>query len=382
MWRPALGGTRFVALVSVLSLALSACSPPPLDATSPPPSAAPSTDPSQQAPGSTGTIPAGSNELPGQFPEQFRTARSGQIFLEAASAIVSIDVVERTAVDYPVPTVQGYHDFVAMKNYIVVKEVDGDAGFTMDKAGRIAKLPAQMSGDSRIYPSSLGGVWSLPQAPDSRGWLVRHYALKSGLLQANGSFALPSLVTSVQADGYGGLVGITDPRQRSGYVELGSSLTLRRFPKALSGATFLGAGRDSLLLMRRNGSIVSVNRITTDKTKRASSAGLRALAKIVGAREYLDLDKVSPNGNMVAVATLTGSGRNQERLTVVDLRNGRVVTLPGSVTGVNSNDQSAWFGSRWFLAITNGALRILDTKTMEISSWAAVPVTRIAVADA
>lgn len=350
----------------------------PLPSTAQGPSHTPSS-PSVGTPSSPSVVTAQTPlEMPANLPSEVEDASLGVIYAETPGGVLRVKPGRRSVRFITTPQVNAFRDFVATPSGLIVKPVDGAGGFSLGPDLSTTTLPDGLPNPSRLYAGSKETLWAVPEDADKDGrWAVSVYSTHLGALTLVKQWPIASAKDAPRPDGTGKLVA---PTTRGHYLEISASST-RRLTGWLPGATLIAIGSSTILLRRCAAChVIERKRSGSDHARRVTPRGLTALDKLLASPDLLGIDQISPDGRYLSASLLMGSNRDRQRVAVLDLRSGKLFVIPGEVASVNANDQSAWLGRRWFVAITDEALRFVDLELLTAQTWRGPKITRVAAA--
>jgi len=289
----------------------------------------------------------------------------GDVFLQTATAIYRVELGTGKVIRTSTPDLEQFSSFVAGRGWVVFKTIDNDPGVVVRSGQPAAPLPPGLQPNGRLYLTSQGTLWLLPEDPtdgartavqvDIAGRRVGHQTIR-----LDDELGLPrsDLAGYLITTNTGGVYQATP----SGVRRLGSGQLLAAGPHQLLSWDCDGRARcNAYLQQRTNGRRTVLRQLHQPLVKLYEGGALDDASNYDGA--------LSPDGKNAALG-LPGSQTNQPLpLAVINLTTGRTTVFPGSITESNGNAQYAWTAnSRYLLAITDHQLRAYDTRTNATST--------------
>lgn len=312
------------------------------------------------------------------FPRGLDAVGSGRFYAETDGAVVRFDLARRTLERIVTPRLDEFRSFVATRRLLVVKRIWEGTGFSIAENGNVGELPAEFGVRGRLYPAGRDGIWVVPEEPTGDRSVLSEFSTASGEPKLLGRRAIPAAFGIPDSDSAGQLVATSGAAM---YLVTRSSST--RLLQWRRGGEVLGVGKTTILVKSCSRCGVTLrNRDASDKGRRATTRGLRAVDELIATYDYSADGLLSPSGRYLAMTVTMNNDRRDFRLAVTDLISGKTMLIPGAMTRVNANDQFAWLSQtsdRWLLAVSDQTLRIMDTKTGTVHTWRELNVDRIAV---
>lgn len=333
-------------------------------------SSSPPSTPTVQAPAPTAANSPASSPVSGL---RLDGAGDTTIVLQTATAIYQLNLTTGAVVSTPTPELVQFSSFVAGKGWVIFKTIDNTPGVVVDANGESHPLPTGLRANGRLYLTSHNDLWLVPEdATDGVRTATRHGI--DGRRIGTETITLPNDL-GAESDLAGNLATTTatgtyqaDPGGIR-RISTGPLIGLNA-RQALSWDCDRHARCDPYL----------VDRATAHRTRRSD---LRTAVQSIYSADSVDsasdyTGMLSPDGQHVAVAASGDRPDQPFPLVLVDLTTAKVTTLPGSITDQNPNAQFVWtLNSRYLLAITDGRLQALDTRTGRITSYDPVPGQRL-----
>lgn len=309
-----------------------------------------------------------------KLPPELRGLTRGVLYAETPEAILIIDLSQRTVQKAYVTKLDGFKSFAATDNLLLVKQSWDGVGYTLAPSGAVSALPSTAGETGRIYPGGGRRAWIVPEEATQGSRRVRLIdVLPDGSTRLIAQHLIPDSFGIPESDGANNLIAAPIP----GASYAISATAVTRLPAWRTGWQLVAAGGRSYLFRSCPTCPIRERSRARDDKAHATIRGMRALKRVAATYADVSGGLISSTGRWVALA---GNREEGQRLIVIDLVTGLTWTAPGKLADENGNDQFAWLGSRWLLAITDTQLRVLDTKTGRAKPWPDVRISRIAVA--